>query len=180
MKELLAVVDMQNDFITGALGSESAREIVPKVCEAIVGWQGDIILTRDTHHEDYFETNEGKFITIPHCLRNSSGWKIQDDVQKAYDFRKSKRTDQFFAVVDKPTFGSMFLAEIAKEIGYERIVIAGVSTDICVIANAMLLRTFMPEIEIMVDESCCAGTSSQSHKSALDAMSRCNIKIIGG
>lgn len=177
MKELLVVVDMQNDFITGVLGTEEAKAIVPKVCEKIEGWKGDIILTRDTHHDNYMDTAEGKMLPVPHCLEDTDGWQINEDVKKSYE-KVGVGSGSFFAIINKPTFGSpalMKLAEIVKP--YSRIVLCGVCTDICVISNAMICRAAYPEATIEVDASCCAGVCPQSHKTALEAMAPCNIKI---
>lgn len=178
MKELLVVVDMQNDFITGALGTDEAKAIVPKVCEKIEGWQGDIIMTRDTHQDNYMDTAEGKMLPVPHCIQNSDGWQINEDVQKSFTKMNGAGSGHFFAVVNKPTFGSMVLAHAVGEEAYDRIVLCGVCTDICVLSNAMLVRAALPEAEIIVDAACCAGVSPESHETALNAMAPCNIKII--
>lgn len=178
MKELLAVIDMQNDFITGILGTEEARAIVPGVCEKIKGWQGDVILTRDTHSDNYLSTAEGKMLPVPHCVQGTEGWQIDRDVWDAYTEISGAGSGHLAAVVNKPTFGSVVLSNIAADMDYERIVLCGVCTDICVISNAMLLRSALPEAEIVVDAACCAGVSPESHKRALEAMTPCNIKII--
>lgn len=178
MKELLAVIDMQNDFISGALGTKEAQEIVPNVCRKIESWQGDIIMTRDTHTEEYMDTAEGKMLPIPHCICQTDGWQINEDVLNSYAKTKSAESGHFFTIVDKPTFGSTVLAFWAEMRNYDRVVICGLCTDICVLSNAMLLRAALPEAEIIVDASCCAGVTPASHKAALDAMAPCNIKII--
>ena len=180
MKELLVVVDMQNDFITGVLGTEEAKKIVTKVCDTIEGWNGDIVMTRDTHQDNYLNTAEGKMLPVPHCIQNSDGWQINEDVMKAYTKTNGASSGHFFAIIDKPTFGSLVLANEVGYIHYDRIVFCGVCTDICVLSNAMIVRAVLPEAEIIVDASCCAGVSPESHKIALDAMAPCNIKIING
>ena len=180
MKELLVVVDMQNDFVTGVLGTDEAKAIVPKVCEKIEGWQGDIIMTRDTHQDNYMDTAEGKMLPVPHCIQNSDGWQINEDVQKSYSKMNCAGSGHFFAMLNKPTFGSVVLSNVASDEQYDRIVLCGVCTGICVLSNAMLLRAVLPEAEIIVDAACCACVSPESHKTALNAMVPCNIKIING
>lgn len=179
MSELLVVIDMQNDFITGALGTEEAKAVVPKVCEKIEGWKDDIILTRDTHHDNYMDTAEGKMLPVPHCLEGTDGWQINEDVNQSYEKMVGMCSGHFFSIVDKPTFGSMDLPKVIELKGkkYDRIVLCGVCTDICVISNAMICRAAYPEAVIEVDASCCAGVCPQSHKTALEAMAPCNIKI---
>lgn len=181
MKELLVVVDMQNDFITGVLGTEEAKKVVANVCSAIEGWKGDIVMTRDTHEYNYMSTAEGKMLPVPHCIRDSEGWQINDDVMKSYEKYKSVNgvdSGNFFSILNKPTFGSMRLAYEAGYAQYDRIVLCGVCTDICVLSNAMLIRAALPEAEIIVDASCCAGVTPESHRVALAAMAPCNIKVI--
>ena len=177
MRELLVVVDMQNDFITGALGTEEAEAIVPKVCEKIKNWAGDIIMTRDTHHENYMDTAEGRMLPVSHCIEGSEGWHINADVKKSYDEKNRAGSGHFFFICDKPTFGSMMLAEFVKSAKYDRIVLCGLCTDVCVISNAMLCRAACPEAAIEVDAACCAGACVYSHKIALEAMAHCNIKV---
>lgn len=133
MSELLVVIDMQNDFITGALGTEEAKAVVPKVCEKIEGWKDDIILTRDTHHDNYMDTAEGKMLPVPHCLEGTDGWQINEDVNRSYEKMVGMCSGHFFSIVDKPTFGSMDLTKVIELEGkkYDRIVLCGVCTDIC-------------------------------------------------
>ena len=181
MRELLVVVDMQNDFITGVLGTDEAVKIVPNVCKKIEGWNGDIIMTRDTHSDNYMETAEGRMLPVPHCIEGSEGWQFNEDVKKSYDMvAEGVGSGNFFAIVNKVSFGSIPLANIVREIVYDRIVLCGVCTDICVISNAMILRAACPEATIEVDAACCAGVCPQSHSAALDAMAPCNIKILNG
>ena len=177
MRELLVVIDMQDDFITGVLGSAEAGAIVPKVCEKIKGWTGDIIMTRDTHHDDYLATAEGRTLPVPHCIEGSEGWHINADVKNSYDKKKGDGSGHFFSIFDKSAFGSMLLAEFVKGASYGRIVLCGLCTDICAISNAMLCRSACPEAVVEVDASCCAGVCPQSHKVALEAMAPCNIRV---
>ena len=169
--KLLIVVDMQNDFIDGALGTEEAVAILPKVQNKIKEYRRQgfpVIFTRDTHEENYMETQEGRNLPVTHCIRNTDGWKIASLLEAG----TSK-------VIDKPTFGSV---ELAKYIGEQypsaAIELIGICTDICVISNAILLKAFFPETEISIDASCCAGVTPQSHNNALEAMKMCQIKVI--
>ena len=170
-KEVLIVVDMQRDFIDGALGTAEAQEIVPRVREYIEHFKGRVLYTRDTHREDYLQTQEGRKLPVPHCLYGTHGWEITDALQ---DLRQD-------AVIDKPTFGSIELAEMLarenREQHYARITLIGVCTDVCVLSNAILLRAALPETEIVVDASCCAGVTPEKHRIALQAMAACQIHI---
>ena len=172
MKKLLIVVDMQNDFIDGSLGSEQAQAIVENVKEKIKQYadNGDrIIFTRDTHDENYLQTQEGENLPVKHCVMNTEGWQIT---------RKLNTGDAL--VFDKNSFGSPELAGyIKEELDITEIELVGLCTDICVISNALILKAFMPEIKISVDASCCAGVTPQSHQNALEAMKMCQIYITG-
>ena len=172
MQEILVVVDMQNDFVTGPLGTPEARTILPKVAEKVKNFPGRVLFTRDTHEENYLESREGKALPVPHCIRGTRGWEICPELET---LRKEEP-------VDKPTFGSTGLGEVlraADQYGEKigRITLVGVCTDICVISNALLLRAFLPEAEIAVDAACCAGVTPESHQTALRAMKACQIAI---
>ena len=171
MQEVLVVIDMQNDFIDGALGSKEAVEIVPYVIDKVKNFKGRIIFTRDTHENDYMEKMEGKFLPVPHCIKGSHGWEIQKDLEA---MRKEP-------AIDKVTFGSKELpkrlAEINEEEEISKITFVGLDTDICVISNALITKAFFPEIPIEVDAKGCAGVSPESHKRALEAMKVCHILI---
>ena len=172
MKNILIVVDMQNDFIDGALGTKEAVAIVPKVEEKIRNFDGEVFFTRDTHENWYLETQEGKNLPVVHCIRDTEGWQIRKELDA---LRKTEP-------VDKDTFGSTDLAgELVainedEEIG--SITLVGLCTDICVISNALLIKASLPEVPIYVDASCCAGVTPESHENALKAMEMCQIKII--
>lgn len=169
--KLLVVVDMQNDFVTGALGTKEALEIVPHVVDKVARAveAGDtVIFTQDTHGENYLNTREGRNLPVPHCVRGSWGWEVIDPLQKYTQGRKC---------VEKPTFGSTALAHLAAQGRYDEIELVGLCTDICVISNALLLKAALPEAEIAVDSSCCAGVSPQSHQTALEAMKMCQITV---
>lgn len=168
---VLVVVDMQNDFIDGALGTKEAQTIVPAVIEKIKKFDGLVLATRDTHQEDYLETQEGKNLPVSHCIRGTHGWELKKEIGDL--IRETP--------VDKPTFGSRSLGEQLASVhaaqGIERITLVGLCTDICVISNAMLLKVFLPEVPICVDASCCAGVTPESHRQALEAMKVCQIEI---
>ncbi len=171
MQKLLIVVDMQNDFIDGALGTAEAVNIVDKVKAKIEGFDGTVIFTRDTHYENYLSTQEGKKLPVEHCIKGSYGWQIRKELE---ELRKTP-------AVDKPTFGSAELAKMLTETNeneeIESVTLIGLCTDICVISNAMLIKAFMPEIKVIVDAACCAGVTPESHRTALAAMKMCQIEI---
>ena len=174
MKKILIVVDMQKDFVDGALGSKEAVAIVDNVVNKIDGFDGDIIVTYDTHPENYMETQEGKNLPVPHCIKGTEGWKLDAKVQAAVD----KKT---FKAIEKPTFGSTELPEYIKanynpeEIEIELI---GLCTDICVVSNALLLKANFLETKVSVDADCCAGVTPQSHDAALTTMRMCQVNVI--
>lgn len=172
MQDILVVVDMQNDFIDGALGTKEAVTIVPKVEEKIRNFKGTVLFTRDTHETWYLDTQEGKKLPIPHCIRDTEGWQIRRELD---DLRKT-------APIDKETFGSTDLAAdlVAMNIDdeIESITFVGLCTDICVISNALLAKAALPEVPITVDASCCAGVTPESHENALKAMEMCQIDIV--
>ena len=177
MKKLLVVVDMQNDFIDGSLGTAEAVAIVPNVVEKIKNWDGDIITTQDTHFQNYLETREGKYLPVPHCIIYTEGHKINKDVFDA--LINTRYFGRHFAALNKLTFGSTALPELIRGFEYDYIELIGLCTDICVVSNAMLLKANYPDINIAVDASCCAGVTPESHKAALTTMKSCQINIIG-
>lgn len=165
----LIVVDMQQDFINGSLGSEDAEKIVPAVVEKVKNFDGKVIFTRDTHFDNYLQTREGKKLPVLHCLKDTAGWQICDELKPYVN-----------TVVDKITFGSTDLPDVIRNFGEnaDSIELCGLCTDICVISNAMILKTAFPETPIAVDASCCAGVSRESHNTALNAMRAVQIEII--
>ncbi len=166
--KLLVIVDMQNDFILGSLGSTDAQTIVPNVLQKIKEFDGKIIFTRDTHFPDYLNTQEGKNLPVEHCIKSSHGWQICDELLPYVSDN----------VIDKTTFGSTDLPKVIGEIeNVSEIELCGLCTDICVISNAMILKAHFPEIKISVDASCCAGVTPQSHDTALEAMRAVQIEI---
>ena len=168
--KLLIVIDMQNDFIDGALGTAEAVAIVDKVAAKIQAARAEgtaVWFTRDTHEENYLETQEGRNLPVKHCIRGTSGWQISS----ALDVANSP-------VIDKPVFGSVELAaKVAALENPESVELVGLCTDICVISNAMILKAVLPELPVAVDASCCAGVTPASHKNALNAMKMCQITI---
>ena len=176
MKKLLVVVDMQNDFIDGALGTPEAQAIVPKVIDKINNWDGDIWYTQDTHHPDYLSTNEGKHLPVVHCIRRSHGWEVQKEVDDALRYASCST---HVAIFEKGTFGSYALAQNVALESYNEITLIGLCTDICVVTNALLLKTVCSEAKVVVDASCCAGVTPESHKAALLTMKMCQVDVIG-
>lgn len=171
--KVLVVVDMQNDFIDGALGTPEAQAILPAVKKKIAEFDGRVLFTRDTHAADYLSTQEGKRLPVEHCIKESAGWQISPELDA---LRKEQP-------IDKPTFGSVALGQLLKaydtyEKSIESITLIGLCTDICVISNALLLKAFLPETPIIVDAACCAGVTPESHENALNAMEMCQIEII--
>ncbi len=171
MQDILVVVDLQNDFIDGALGSQEAAAIVPKVAAKIRSFSGRVLYTRDTHGPDYSDTQEGRRLPIPHCVRDTEGWRLHPQIEA---LRRE-------TPIDKPTFGSVALGQLLKAADKEEpirsVTLVGLCTDICVISNALLLKAFLPETEIRVDAACCAGVTPESHRTALEAMRACQILI---
>jgi len=172
MQNILLVIDMQNDFIDGALGTPEAVDIVPKVREKIRNFDGTVLFTRDTHGENYMETQEGKNLPVPHCIRGTEGWQIRPELEEL----------RVTEPIDKGTFGSDELGKILRDLNDEDpigiITVIGLCTDICVISNALLAKAFLPEVPIEVDASCCAGVTPESHENALKAMASCQIRIV--
>ena len=169
MAKILVVVDMQNDFIDGALGTPEAVAIVPYVKHLIETFDGKVLFTRDTHFADYLDTQEGKNLPVKHCIKDTIGWQIHPELEAL------RETE----AIDKLTFGSRALPEVlAKEESIESITFIGLCTDICVISNAMLTKAFFPEVPLFVDAKACAGVTPQSHKNALEAMKLCQIAVL--
>lgn len=169
MSKILIVVDMQNDFIDGALGTKEAVAIVPHVKDVIESFDGKVYFTRDTHFENYMETQEGANLPVPHCIKGTDGWQIRAELDA---LRKTE-------AIDKLTFGSSALVDVLKaEKDIESITFVGLCTDICVISNVLVVKAFFPEVPLIVDAKGCAGVSPESHQRALEAMNVCQIKII--
>ncbi len=173
MKKFLVVVDMQKDFVDGALGSREAVAIVPAVVKKIADFNGEIFVTYDTHFENYMQTNEGKHLPVPHCIKGTDGWQLNNDVENALSGKK-------FTKVEKNTFGSVDLPKLIEQAADGddfAVELIGLCTDICVVSNALLIKATFPEAPIAVDAGCCAGVTPQAHEAALATMASCQITI---
>ena len=172
MRKILIVIDMQNDFIDAALGTKEAVAIVDAVKKKIWTYPArDIIATMDTHGENYMETQEGKYLPVPHCIKGTKGWEIRPDIAELLKGAK---------IYEKPTFGSTALAADLKALAEQEEIeleLIGLCTDICVVSNALLLKAAMPEVKISVDPSCCAGVTPEKHMAALETMRSCQIQV---
>lgn len=175
MRRILIVIDMQNDFIDAALGTKEAVAIVEAVKDKIRSYPAaDVIATMDTHGENYMQTQEGKYLPVPHCIRETEGWQIRPDIADLLTEAK---------IYEKPTFGSTALAADLRDLSEKEeieIELIGLCTDICVVSNALLLKAMMPEVKISVDASCCAGVTPEKHLAALETMRSCQIQVING
>lgn len=183
MSKILIVVDMQNDFITGSLGTKEAEAIIPNVIAKIkkLKQTDHIIFTRDTHHQaDYLQSQEGKLLPVCHCIEKTEGWEIHDDIQNAAEFSNCR--NRYY--VNKPSFGSLELpAAVNRALSKNtmmmtEIELIGLCTDICVVSNALILKAYFPETKITVDSSCCAGVTPEKHEAALETMRSCQINVI--
>ena len=173
MKRVLVVVDMQKDFVDGALGSREAKAIVPAVVKKIREFDGDIFVTYDTHYDNYMETAEGKKLPVPHCIKGTDGWELDGDVKEALSSKK-------YTPVEKITFGSVDLPGLIKNAvgndGFE-VEVIGLCTDICVVSNALIIKANFPEAPVFVDAACCAGVTPEKHEAALETMRSCQIDV---
>lgn len=171
MKKLLVVVDMQNDFVTGTLGTKEAEAIVGNVEKKVRLYEEqkqEIVFTRDTHEKDYLHTQEGRKLPVIHCIRGTDGWEIIPQLQSYTKGRK---------IFDKPSFGSTELARYIQVGNYDQAEFIGVCTDICLISNALLTKAYSPELPVLTDAQCCAGVTPGSHDSALCTMKMCQIDV---
>lgn len=173
MRKILVVVDMQNDFIDGALGTPEAVSIVENVKSKIREYDpSDVFVTMDTHAPNYLETQEGRNLPVEHCIKGTKGWQIRSDIAALLPD---------WHIYEKPTFGSVALAEDIADIAAKEdieIEVLGLCTDICVVSNALMLKAYMPEVQISIDPSCCAGVTPESHEAALKTMQMCQIKVL--
>lgn len=174
MKHFLVVVDIQNDFVDGALGTREAVAIIDKACEKINSFNGEIFVTYDTHFENYLETAEGKKLPVKHCVENTNGWELNGKIAKSLEGKS-------YTAVKKLTFGSTELPSLVEKAAKGEdfdITLIGLCTDICVVSNAIILKANFPEKQIIVDSACCAGVTFDSHNAALQTMSMCQIEIV--
>ena len=174
MHNILIVVDVQNDFVDGSLGTKEAVSIIPNVCSKIKNFEGNIYVTKDTHFDNYLNTSEGKKLPIEHCVKERDGWQLNEYVERAL-------SDKEYTIIEKNSFGSLELPDIIRQ-KYSnldfQIEIVGLCTDICVVSNALILKANFPENEIKVDASCCAGVTVESHNASLLTMKMCQIDVI--
>ena len=172
MRKILVVIDMQKDFVDGALGTKEAQAIVPLVVDKIKSYNiRDVFATRDTHQPDYMNTQEGRNLPVEHCIEGTEGWELDKEVASVLEGAK---------IINKPTFGSTELVDVLKDIAAKEdieIEMIGLCTDICVVSNALLLKAAMPEVSISVDSKCCAGVTVQKHEAALETMRSCQIYV---
>lgn len=173
-EKYLIVVDMQKDFVDGALGTEEAKAIVEAVLAKVRSFEGTVIFTKDTHFEEYLCTQEGKMLPVKHCIKGTQGWELIEELAVIQADRNCK-------IYEKNTFGSVELAEallkIHKEQGIESVELIGLCTDICVVSNALLIKAYLPEIPVCIDSSCCAGVTMHKHAAALETMRSCQILV---
>ena len=174
MHNILIVVDVQNDFVDGSLGTKEAVSIIPNVCSKIKNFEGDIYVTKDKHFDNYLNTSEGKKLPVEHCVKERDGWQLNEYVERAL-------SDKEYTIIEKNSFGSLELPDIIRQ-KYSnldfQIEIVGLCTDICVVSNALILKANFPENEIKVDASCCAGVTVESHNASLLTMKMCQIDVI--
>ena len=168
MKKVLIVIDMQKDFVDGALANREAQAIVSDIASLVENFDGEVIATRDTHEKNYLSTTEGKHLPIPHCIKNTNGWQIVDEIATALQKKNA-------VILDKPTFG--FLGWECLH-GANEIVMVGTCTDICVVSNALLIKAWCPEAKVQVDANCCAGVTKETHNAAIQTMASCQVKIL--
>lgn len=170
----LVVIDVQNDFVSGSLGTPEAQAMLPRLEEKLRGFEGCVWMTLDTHGADYMDTQEGKHLPVPHCVRETEGWQLAEELGKLAESLGA-------GIVEKPTFGSEELVASLKalyEAGeLESIELVGLCTDICVVSNALMLKAAMPELPMSVDSACCAGVTPQKHEAALEVMRSCQIAV---
>lgn len=172
--KILIVVDMQNDFVDGSLGTEEAVAILPKVEKKVQNFDGRVIFTKDTHFENYADTQEGKLLPVVHCVKETNGWNLAGNLEKIKEEKNAK-------LYEKLTFGCRELAEDLKAMDevekIDSIELIGLCTDICVVSNALMIKAFLPEIPMWVDASCCGGVTPEKHEAALETMRSCQIEV---
>lgn len=173
MKHFLVVVDMQKDFVDGALGTPEAQQVVGRVMDRILEFDGQIFATLDTHTPDYLETSEGRNLPVPHCIKGTRGWMLDDGVAACLE-------QKGYTPVEKLTFGSVLLPRLLYQAAAGEaftVELIGLCTDICVVSNALILKANFPEAQITVDSSCCAGVTPETHAAALTTMHSCQIRV---
>ena len=175
MKKILIVVDMQNDFIDGALGTAEAKSIVKNVQKKILSYEKeDVYATLDTHTKEYLSTQEGKHLPVAHCIKGTEGWNLDKEIKNLI------LPNHFF---EKGSFGSLDLAKAMQDLAQKNkdgiaIELVGLCTDICVVSNALLLKAYLPEVPLSVDSSCCAGVTKAKHEAALETLRSCQVNVL--
>lgn len=174
MEQILIIVDMQNDFVDGVLGTKEAAVAAERAAAKIKDFNGRIFVTMDTHGQDYLETAEGKKLPVPHCIKMTDGWQLNEKISQAL-------AGKDYRTIEKGTFGSLDLVNEIADIqgsGDVSVELAGLCTDICVVSNALLLKAHFPKMQITVDAGCCAGVTPETHRAALETMKMCQVDII--
>ena len=173
-QKYLLVVDVQNDFVTGSLGSPEAQAVLENICNKVETFDGVVLFTRDTHKEDYLNTQEGKYLPVEHCIEGTYGWELVDRLKNYARLNES-------VIYNKPSFGNIYMGSDIKSLfklnSIESIEIIGLDTDICVISNALILKTEVPELPVYLDSSCCAGSTRERHEAAIEIMKSCQIIV---
>ena len=172
MKKLLVIVDMQNDFIDGALANEDAQKIVNPICDLLHTWDGDICFTEDTHDKDYYSTQEGKYLPVPHCLKGTMGQEVNNDIIIA---AMKNQNESFF--IEKHAFGYNRWDTLHLDEKYDEIVVCGTCTDICVVSNVLAIKANYPETKVVVLSKLCAGLTKEKHEAALEVMRSCQCDV---
>ena len=168
MKKVLIVIDMQKDFVDGALANPDAQSITEKIAAYVSAYDGDVIATRDTHGKDYMQTAEGKKLPVPHCVQGTDGWEIVPNIATALAQKNAR-------ILDKPTFGYLGWGMLGE---YDEAELVGTCTDICVVSNALVLKAMFPDLRVKVNPALCAGTSKQNHDAAIQVMACCQVEIV--
>ena len=175
-QKYLLVIDVQNDFVSGSLGSEAAQAVLDNICRKVEAFDGTVMFTRDTHAADYLDTQEGKYLPVPHCIKGTEGWELVDRLKQYAEEHKS-------IIYDKPAFGNIYLASDIKSLSkldlIDSVELIGLDTDICVISNALIIKAAVPELPVYVDPSCCAGSSKERHEAAIEVMKSCQVIMNG-
>lgn len=176
MEHILIVIDMQNDFISGALGTPEAQAIVPYVEQLVAEWDGPIYFTQDTHETNYLDTQEGQHLPVVHCVKHRSGWNIHESLIDA------ARNNEHVRVIEKPCFGSLDLVRQLQDMHAQNLIgditIVGLCTDICVVSNVLLVKAGLPEVPLIIDAAGCAGVTPEKHRAALETMRSCQCHVI--
>ena len=168
MKKALIVIDMQKDFVDGSLANPMAQAIVSPIADYVTRYEGAVIATRDTHKDDYLHSAEGKKLPVPHCIKDTDGWQIADEIASALRAKNA-------LILDKPTFGYLGWGMLGE---FDEVELVGTCTDICVVSNALVLKAMFPDLAVKVNAPLCAGTTEENHNAALQVMRCCQVEIL--